>query len=150
MRKLTIAMIGVIVVPVLVGACWAAKFMWSFREHERQVKEVRTRFEHNDPQEWAAIARECQSYWEAARAAKTTRATQPPLPPSLANLRPIYWDVREDTLYLSWTGGFDDAVLALDYNATQGRRTLWLVGTDGGEIAVWSELHPVPETRDTR
>jgi hypothetical protein len=147
-----IALICAIVIPVLVGAGWMVKLMWNARQHEQGLKEVRAGLEHTGPQQWQAIANECQTYWEAAHAAGTAGAQQPPLPPSLAGLRPIYWDVHEDRLYLSWTGGFDDTVLALDYDPTPGKRTLWLVGAEGdrGERVVWSEVHPPPENRDAR
>src|SRR5204863_4906929 len=127
MRRLMIALIGVIVVPVLVGGFGVGKFIWNDFLHKRVVKEAQTLIEHNGPQEWAAIARECQTYWDAARAGETAGAPQPALPPALANLRPAYWDVHEDRLYLSWTDGFDDEVLALDYRTAEGKRTLWLI-----------------------
>jgi hypothetical protein len=150
MRRFMIALICAIVLPVVIISGWGLKWAWGMHQHENRVKACFAQFKRNTPEDWAAAAQVCQAYWDVARRNEAAGAQQPPLPPSLASLHPVYWFVHEDQLYVSWTGGFDNEVLALDYHTTPGSRTLWLVSSraDREETAVWSELHPAPEKRD--
>jgi hypothetical protein len=152
MRKLMIALICVIVLPVVLITGWGLKWTWGIRQHDTHVKACFARFKRNTPEKWAAVAKACQDYWMAAMEPDTSQALQPSLPPLLAKLEPVNYDVRRDGLSLAWTGGFDDDTLLLEYDLTEGNRTLWLISTmdDLGEKSVWSELNPPPESRDQR
>jgi hypothetical protein len=148
-RELMIALICAIALPVVIIAGWGLKWTWAMRQHDNHMQACFAEFARNTPGEWTAIAQACQAYWMAAREAETSKASQLPLPSLLAKLQPVYHEVRKDELYLSWTGGFDNNTLLLEYDTTEGKRTLWLVSTmgDAYERAVWSELNPPPASR---
>ena len=140
-RRFVIALIGIILLLVTAGGWWTAKLLGHIRQHQRHLETCREEFNRKTSQEWAALAFECQQYFKGARAES--------LPPLLASLKPIFYDIRENEVFLDWTGGFDDDDLNLEYAIVDGKGTLWLIDSrnEPREKAVWSELSPPPTSR---
>ena len=103
--------------PLLVAVPLLIIFLVSTGRHIHHYHAVAAHLAKAKPEEWQELATACQTMVDRFEHKTTTPDNQPPapLPPALQALEPAYEYYDKGRYVFKWAGGFDDAVLQIEF-----------------------------------
>ncbi len=141
MKRLTIwisgcllAFVAVVVVVIIVLALLGAFSKGSIFDHFRRISRVTTMMQEFTKDDWRQLYAECAEA-KSNNVANSDTFTSEQWPPMIRKLNPHFARFDDDTVYMTWTGGFDDFILWLWVPLKDGP----LLGTDAqcAAAGVW-------------
>ena len=104
--------VAVVVVVLIVLALLGAFSKGSFFDHFRRISRVTTMMQEFTKDDWRQLYAECAEA-KSNNVASSGTLTSERWPPMSRKLNPHFAQFDNDTVYMTWTGGFDDFILWL-------------------------------------
>jgi hypothetical protein len=99
--------VSVVVVVLIVLALSGAFSKGSFFDHFRRISRVTTMMQEFTKDDWRQLYAECAEA-KSKNLANSGTFTSEQWPPMIRKLNPHFAQFDDDTVYMTWTGGFDD------------------------------------------
>lgn len=132
MRLRTVVLGFLIAATLVVGFGWPViSALLDSRRHQEHLRDVRETFARYDQTSWKRLAIACDE-WAKRSWGSRTQPTQADWPEVVSVLKPVHVSVGDDTIYITWTAGFDDDRVSLEFRQAKDlhrQPQLWLTDT---------------------